>query len=305
MKNVLITGAKGFIGRNVAKHFKSKLYNVIGIDKEKWPEHQSKPYGIDIYIESDIDVPILKTLSIRFDLIIHCAGGSSVNYSFQNPQDDYNATVLSLVNTLEYMRLYNPSANLIYLSSAAVYGNPSTLPVSEDAPLNPLSPYGWNKLHAENLCKEYIALYNLKIAILRIFSTYGPGLRKQIFWDIYNKSLQNKSLQFFGSGIETRDFIYIDDLVGLIAQISEQANFTNNIYNCANGEQVTIKYIVTTLLKELEFEHDYGFNNETRLGDPIHWEANIKKIIDLGYKQNVSIENGITLLSNWFKNLDR
>ena len=112
------------------------------------------------------------------------------------------------------MRVYNPKAQLIYPSSPAVQGEHTNTPIKEDYVGKPASPYGYHKKIVEDLCQSYSEKYSLKISVVRLFSVYGNGLKKQLLWDAYNKiRYSSKEVEFWGTGEETRDFIHIEDVL--------------------------------------------------------------------------------------------
>ena len=154
---------------------------------------------------------------------------------------------------MDCIRKNSPASKFINLSSAAVYGNPKVIPIMEDTPLNPISPYGFHKEFAERICNEFSQLFGIKCLSLRIFSVYGPGLKKQILWDINKKIQESKEsrIELFGSGEESRDFIYVDDLVNAIQLIANKGDFKGEVYNVANGQEITIKEVATLFVNEI------------------------------------------------------
>ena len=196
--------------------------------------------------------------------------------------------------------MYSSNCKFINLSSAAVYGNPLSLPIYENDALHPVSPYGKHKKMAEEICAEFTNDFGLKTCNLRIFSAYGAGLKKQLLWDLYQKSLTG-NIELFGTGDETRDFIYIDDLLDVINLVANKATFDATCLNVANGIQVKIKDLVSLYLQELNFKGELNFIGSNRKGDPLNWEADITQIRSFGYQQNVSLEKGLEKYVEWLK----
>ncbi|NOT98961.1 MAG: NAD-dependent epimerase/dehydratase family protein, partial [Sideroxydans sp.] len=195
-KNVLITGAAGFIGRHIALEFAKQGWHVIGLGRGDWVDsHES---GLSAWHCSEVTLDALVQYAGKPDVIVHCAGGASVGFSVEQPAVDFDLTVKTTSNVLEYIRLYTPATRLVYPSSAAVYGQVKTLPIIETAHLNPVSPYGVHKLMAESLCQLYAKEFGLSVAMVRLFSIYGNGLRKQLLWDACKKLCQGKK-EFFGT----------------------------------------------------------------------------------------------------------
>jgi dTDP-glucose 4,6-dehydratase/UDP-glucose 4-epimerase len=187
------------------------------------------------------------------------------------------------------------------MSSAAVYGNPEKLPISESFACRPLSPYGKHKLFAEEICAEYYEYFGIKTCSLRIFSAYGPGLRKQILWDIYQKSLQADTISLFGTGKETRDFVYINDIVDAIDKVVLAGNFNAGIYNVGSGREITIRELTEIFLEEVDYRGKLIFSGNERMGDPINWQADISLVRTLEYEPKYSIKAGIKQYIQWLK----
>lgn len=295
---VFIIGSEGFIGSQLINFYLLKGYDVIGVDL--FEQSRSNITYHQLLINHDTLFDVLKQHS--FDYCINAAGNGDVNLSVLNPEQDFKSNTLFTFQILEGLRLYNPNCKFLYISSAAVYGNPDRLPVSESAPVNPISPYGWHKFLSENICKEYFELYNIQSAIVRPFSVYGPGLKKQIFWDIFNKSSnQNVTLELWGGGQEARDFIYINDLVVAIDLILSQPNLKAEIYNIASGEMTLINDVANLLLKNLGLNKSIVFNGLVHKGNPIQWKADISKLSNLGFCPSVKIDQGVSNLAVWLK----
>ena len=127
-----------------------------------------------------------------------------------DPFADFQRTVGSTAALLEYIRVDCPGAALVYPSSAAVYGHAVQLPMQEDGPLRPVSPYGVHKKFAEDLIRSHCVMFGLRASIVRLFSIYGEGFRKQLLWDACRKLLAGER-EFFGIGDETRDWLHVDD----------------------------------------------------------------------------------------------
>jgi dTDP-glucose 4,6-dehydratase/UDP-glucose 4-epimerase len=199
--------------------------------------------------------------------------------------------------------LHNSDCKLINLSSAAVYGNPESIPTNESSALKPLSNYGYHKKYAEEICNQYWNIYQIRSTSLRIFSAYGIGLKKQIFWDIFKKTENISTITLFGTVNETRDYIFIDDLVKAIELIIEKGDFNASVYNVSSGEQTHIQQAAEILLKSLNWKGKLIFNNENRIGDPLNWHADITKLKKLGFSPAFSINKGLEKVSEWMKNI--
>ncbi|MBT9145823.1 MAG: GDP-6-deoxy-D-mannose reductase [candidate division WS2 bacterium] len=301
IKNVLVTGVAGFIGSHFAEYYITHGYNVIGVDNK--PKDQIPITKLFEYNHLTLPDDQLHSLIQKHkpDICIHCAGGSSVGFSVENPYEDFNSSVLVTFHLLDSLRKFSPECKTIYPSSAAVYGNPISLPISENHPLKPISPYGHHKILCEAICNEFFQLYNLNIYILRIFSAYGPGLRKQILWDIFNKSKKGNQLVLYGTGKETRDFIYIDDIVNATDIILDSSGNTYDVYNIASGHETSIRELAELIVRELNIDISLVFSGVTKKGDPNNWRADISKIKKIGFEPRIGLKEGIFKLRDWFE----
>ncbi len=298
MSRILITGINGFIGSSLAKHYHDEGWEVYGIDMCAHEECAWNTYVCDIAHEDIVHI----LSECRPEVIVHCAGIANVSFSVEHPDEDFEANTVAVHRLLYAIHKAGlTDSRVLFLSSAGVYGQPESLPISENHKTNPISPYALHKTMAEDICSYFIKNYSMDIRIARIFSAYGPGLKKQIFWDMYNKILDTGKLELFGSGEESRDFIYIDDLIKALTIIVEAAKQDDYIYNVANGSQITIKDIARIFVEEYGEDIPVTFNHKNRTGDPDNWCADISRINGLGYSGSVSITEGISRYLTWVK----
>ena len=291
---ILITGAAGFIGNRLLEYFMRKGNQVIGWDRVAIGEYIKV---VDLMNETKV-VEELK--SFKPEIIVHCAGCADVHKSVLCPTDDYCGNVTITHNLLFAIHQAGiKKIRFVFLSSASVYGNPRILPITEDAELNPLSPYALHKVMCEDMCLFFIRNYGIDIKIARIFSAYGEGLRKQIFWDMYNKFIQTGKLDMFGSGNESRDYIHVDDVVQALYLLSISKT-EENFFNVANGYEITIKEVSELFASSYNIDSSIiQFNGIIREGDPLNWKADITRIKKIGYKQNVEIGKGMARYCEW------
>ena len=297
---VLVTGAHGFIGRHVARYYANKGWIVTGIGCGNWTTDEWRYWGLTSWLETEINLNSLMDCAQKPDLIIHCAGSAMVGVSLTEPYVDFNSNVTTTLDVLEYIRVYSPHTRLVYPSSAAVYGTVETLPISENSVLNPVSPYGFHKKIAEELCLSYAKNYSIPISIVRLFSVYGAGLRKQLFWDACLKA-HSGIYEFFGTGNETRDFICVKDVAELLYFAGKNVSPEVLIINGGSGIQVKVKDLIAQLFVELKCNKDPVFNLIQRIGDPMHYQADITKATLLGWFPKVSFDQGINNYVNWFE----
>jgi UDP-glucose 4-epimerase len=296
--NILIIGSQGFIGSGLSAFFSAKGFTVHGCDVMQNPVR-------DNYTLIDAEKPDFTALFRKntFDLCINASGSGSVAFAEKNPEADRRLNVRNVELLLESIRLHAPSCRFINLSSAAVYGNPAHLPIGEEHPLEPISVYGRNKLDSEESCLEYYAKYGIGTCSLRIFSAYGPGLKKQLFWDIYRQWKDHRLVQLSGTGRETRDFIFIDDLACAVDVVMNKSDFRADVINVASGTSVTVYEAAAILLNEFDLAHKLIFSGSARPGDPLNWKADIRKLTSMGFRNRVSLHSGLHRYAQWLKKL--
>jgi UDP-glucose 4-epimerase len=300
MNRAIIFGSSGFVGAALAKHLKTKGYFVAGCDVIN---SDAEKILNNFYLAEDNQESLNKIFSEQFDVCINCAGSASVAYSFENPFKDYELNTRIVFRILSAIKEVNKDCRFLNLSSAAVYGNPKELPIKETAEVKPVSPYGNHKFMSEMICRQFYAYFNIDTYSLRIFSAYGPGLKKQLFWDLYQKSLRSKNVSLFGTGNETRDFIYVDDLINAIELIAKSSNISSREINVANGEEIKIADAADCFYKNLDKSISLSFSGEDKPGDPKNWKADISILKSLGYKAEYNIEKGILEYIKWLNKL--
>lgn len=294
--NIIIIGSEGFIGSNLCKYFVGLEYNVYGADILEAPAVAKYTYVKVSRLSSEWEDVMQQ---INFDVCINAAGSGNVSYSVTHPLIDFEANTLDVIRILDSIKKHQISCKYLHISSAAVYGNSVSLPIKESSALQPISPYGYHKQMSEIVCKEYHHLFGIAVAIVRPFSIYGVGLKKQLLWDICNKLTVQKEVILFGTGDESRDFIHISDFVNVLKIIIDKSNFAGDIYNAASGIETTIKSIA--LIFESEYAKKIHFNGERKAGDPINWKADIEMIKEIGFLPKANLEISIRAYIKWFK----
>ena len=296
----LIIGSKGFIGQHLKKFLITQQHQVWGADVVVDYAHVEHYFLIDA---TNADYHSIFQEQV-FDICINCSGAASVPDSLQHPMRDYNLNAVNVFRLLDAIRMYQPACRFINLSSAAVYGNPLVLPITENTSAAPVSPYGFHKRMSEQVCEEFFRFFGIATCSLRIFSAYGEGLKKQLFWDLFQKAKSTESISLFGTGKESRDFIYIDDLVQAIYLVAQRFDFKGQAINIANGRQEFIEDCVKTFYGFFDKAVQYQFMGQGRAGDPNNWVADISMLEQLGYKQQHYLATGLKKYYEWIKATD-
>ena len=297
---VLITGAYGFIGRHVARLYGEKGWKVLAMGHGGWSREEWNDWNIDEWHTCDITIDSLLTYAGEPDVIVHCAGGGSVGFSVSHPFQDYERTVNTTAHVLEFVRLHAPKAAVVYPSSAGVYGTVKTIPILEETSLSPVSPYGVHKIMSEDLCRSYGRHFGVSSAVVRLFSVYGTGLRKQLLWDSCIKLSSNETT-FFGTGKETRDLLHIQDASRLLFAAGEHASPKCPVVNGGSGTGTEVRAIVTEIFSGFKRTDQPVFTGSTRPGDPEHYAADITRALAWGWRPKVDWISGVREYAAWFQ----
>ena len=296
---VLVTGALGFIGRHVSRNLRSNGHRVIGIGHGDASANETAKIGIHAWLSGDVSRQALDALVEPIDLIVHCAGSSAVAASFNDPDSEILKNVVAAVEMLEFARHRKQPPRIVVLSSAAVYGTVTQLPISENVSPNPISPYGKSKLAIEQRCLYYGEKFGLEIAIVRFFSVYGRGLRKQLFWDACRK-LANGDSRFGGSGDERRDWLHVDDAVRLIDLAATRASAAVPIFNGGSGGSIKVREALEDIRALWPTPTpEISFSGVARLGDPPGYEADITEARALGWASKREFKDGLAEYVAW------
>lgn len=312
MARILITGAHGFIGKHLARHLAAQGHHVSGLGHGIWPPIEASRWGVQDWLNGDVQAANLRALQARSepDLVFHLAGGSTVGAAIANPREDFFRTVASTVELLEWIRLDLPRARLIAVSSAAVYGSGMNGPIVEDADGVPYSPYGHHKRMMELLCRSHGDAYGLDFRVARLFSVYGPELKKQLLWDMCTRLAAGESpLLLGGSGQELRDWTHVSDVVTALTQIAFDGDtaLRGQTLNLGTGVGTAVQAIAQTVVNAWHARSGAAdkpvlrFSGQSRPGDPFSLVADPTRLSRLGFKWNMAIDTGVASFVDWFR----
>jgi UDP-glucose 4-epimerase len=293
---IFVTGGAGFIGKHLVKFLITKGINVTIFDNFSNSERNSITYlknqGVRI-IEGDIrKIADIDNAVKDHDVVIHLAAKISVKESIENPSETFDVNVNGTKNVLNACEK-NHIRKIIVSSSAAVYGEslPNTK-LTEKSETHPISPYGESKMRMETEIKRFVEKHDVNYIILRFFNIFGLGQSSEyagVITKFIKKIEINKPLEIFGDGMQTRDFISINDVVDSI--FYSLKNRKNQTYNIASGNPITIKYLAELMISAYKKDLKIIYN-DVKKGDIRFSEADIslaKK--ELQYIPKYSIEN--------------
>jgi UDP-glucose 4-epimerase len=245
-KTVVVTGVAGFIGSRVAARMAAEGFTVVGVDDLSSGKQSNVPSSIDFIQGNLADTRTISKLPKSAELVLHLAGQSSGEMSFDDPVADLEKNTISTLHLISYGIGANIS-KLVYASSMSVYGNVPDAPIGEDEHVAPLSCYGVGKLAAEN----YLNVFGKQLSSvsLRMFNVYGPGqdmnnLRQGMVSIYMAQALTNKHIVVKGSLERFRDFIYIDDVVEAWFRAATFAGVVGNTINIGTGVRTTVAQVL-------------------------------------------------------------
>ena len=306
-KNIIITGGAGFIGTNLARTLADDN-NVTIIDDLSTGKIENIQDLINEnkikFIKGSItDLDLLKKSFKNVDYVFHQAALASVPQSFEDPVKTNNINLNGTVNVLIASRDNNVE-KVVWASSCAVYGDNTDLPLKETSSTNPLSPYAATKLAGELYANIFSNVYNLPIVSLRYFNVYGPwqnphGDYAAVIPLFISKILDDQPLVIYGDGKQTRDFIFVEDVVRANIFFAEKAE--NGVFNIGCGVKTSINEIAKMILKISNKNDTEIIYKEKREGDIKDSFSDISKMKKTGFKPEYSLEAGIRKTYNWFK----
>ncbi len=305
---VLVTGVAGFIGSHLSDRLRSLGLGVVGLDDFSNGHMENllnlrKDSGFELIRGSILNAKDVSKACKGVDSIFHMAAQSSVAKSTEDPIHDFELNTVGTLNVLECARKAG-IRTVISISSSTVYGE-APLPTPEDHPLRPVSNYGASKAAAEAYCHSYSSLYGLHIASLRYYNVYGPRSRKGVMFDFLHKlQKDNRRLEVLGSGDQTKDYLYIDDVIDATLIVASKGELKGEAYNVGSGECYTVKELVEIMLEIL------GLRDKTKihykgglswLGDVQKTKADITKLRRLGFVPRVGFERGLRAFVEWYQ----
>jgi UDP-glucose 4-epimerase len=302
---VLVTGGAGFIGSHIVDQLIADGHQVVVIDnlssgRREQVNKSASFHEIDLTSEQLTQVIIQE----RPQVIVHQAAQTRVDVSIDQPARDANTNIIGTINLLEGARQAG-TKKIVFASTAAVYGNPSYLPIDEQHPVQPLSGYGAAKSAAEHYLQIYHYLYGIDYTILRYANVYGlrqdPRGEGGVVSIFIDKILHNQPVTIFGDGEQTRDYVYVEDIARANLLAIERAN--GEVINVGTGVQTSIKQLIALFEKITKgsVRKEYG---PARSGDIQHsYFAGHKAKEHLSWEPQISLEEGLRRTFLYYRDL--
>jgi len=277
----LVTGGAGFIGSHLVDRLVNDGWRVRVIDNlstgrlENLAQYRGN-LGVEVMV-GDLKDPETCLRAVKgVDVVFHFAANPEVRVSAIEPKTHFGENIVATFNLLEAMRKRDIK-ELVFASSSSVYGEPSEIPVDENAPMRPVSVYGASKASCENLIHAYSRLYRVKSVALRYANVVGPRLRHGVIYDLLAKLRNDKSrLEILGDGTQVRSYIYIDDAVEATIRAYEKTSEGFEVFNVASEDWITVEEVARIILEELGLE-----NVEIAYKPMLHgvgWLGDVKRI---------------------------
>ncbi|MDF1539716.1 MAG: GDP-mannose 4,6-dehydratase [Candidatus Thorarchaeota archaeon] len=301
-KTALVTGCAGFIGSHLSEHLLLKGYKVIGVDNLRTGVRANMDGFLSNsnfeFHELDINDPELpEAITKEIDYVYHLAAIASVKISTEDPLLVHDVNVNGTLAILELARLRKVK-RFILASSAAVYGDPETLPIHEDTPLNPLSPYAASKIAAESYVAAYGRSFGIESAILRYFNVYGPRQENSEYSGVIaifsSAAARKQALRIEGDGLQTRSFLFVEDVVTATILAGESSSASEFIVNVSGTESISI-IALAKMIQEFALDSEIAIEHiAKRVGDIRDSIGNIERAKTiLGFHPSIPLELGL------------
>ena len=308
--NFLVTGGAGFIGSNLTNYLLQQGHCVAVIDDLSTGNlNNLKTSDLLSFIEGSVtDYDLMETIlsTHEFDYIFHLAAIASVADSVLRPIETHEINFLSVMYILDLIKKHQPNLKrLVFSSSAAVYGDDPQLPKTEEMAINPLTPYAVDKYAAEKILLNGTKLYGIKTSVVRFFNVYGPKQNPtseysgviSILLKKFNEARNTPNISFdlFGDGNQTRDFVYVDDVIKGLILVSEKAETVGHFYNIGTAVGTSLNEVISALTELFQVSINITYR-QARNGDIRHSRASIDKLNQLGFLPAYNITQGLTKL---------
>lgn len=305
---ILVTGGGGFIGSHLVDLLLSRGHHVTVLDDFS-TGHRNNLTRSDSklsVLEGDIrDTAIVDRAVSGVTAIVHLAAVASVQASVDDPVGTNQVNLVGTINLLEAAKKHDVK-RFVFASSAAVYGDVQTLPVSEDVPLSPLTPYAADKLSSEYYIDFFRRQHGLHPIVFRFFNIFGPRQDPSspysgVISIFMERAISGLPITVFGDGEQSRDFVYVADLVALLHRAVESEQLFDEPMNVGNGQSVSLNLLLSSIRQFSEKELDVYYS-DSRPGDIRHSRADNGRLRrNYSFESHITLADGLKLTYDWYK----
>lgn len=301
--NILVTGGAGFIGSHLTEELLAQGHQVIVVDDLSSGSMSNLPLdGKLIFIQKDILSCSPEDFPVRIDAVAHLAAIPSVVTSWDEPIKSHTSNLSATVSVLELCKKMGV-AKVVFASSAAVYGDIDRIPISEQAPTKPISPYGLQKLASEDYLRLFAGHFSISAVALRLFNVYGPRQRPDSAYSgvisIFSAAMRNnKPINIYGDGLQTRDFVFVKDVAKAfaLALTRQMDGGAFLVCNVATAKKISLLDLVEALRVNFpEWNSEIEFK-PSRPGDILESQADISRAKEIGFQPEFDIATGLERL---------
>jgi UDP-glucose 4-epimerase len=303
LTRVLVTGGAGFIGSNLVRTVREATgADVVVLDNLSSGYRENLDGQRVTFIQGDVrDAEAVRSAIDGCDTVFHLAASVGNTRSIDHPVTDSEINVLGTLQVLEAAR-HAGAGKVVYSSSAGIFGELKTLPIREDHPIDPDTPYGASKLAGEKLCLAYAKLYPIECVALRYFNVYGPHQRYDAYGNVIpifaHHVLRGEPITIYGDGEQTRDFVNVRDVAAANLAAARTAG-VSGAFNVASGTRITINRLAD-LVVAASGRHGDVVHGDPRKGDVRHSLADISAARQaFGYEPRVTLEAGLPEYMTW------
>ncbi|TFG31922.1 NAD-dependent epimerase/dehydratase family protein [Candidatus Thorarchaeota archaeon] len=307
----VVTGASGFIGSHLVEELLSSGYRVIGIDNLRTGNQENLIPALELskfqfFIGDILDESLYTKIPEHVDILFHLAAISSVRKSIEDPVHVNDVNVLGTVRMLELARRLDIE-HVVFSSSAAVYGDPEVMPVREEFPYDPLSPYAASKIAGEMYLKSYSKSYGIDTTILRYFNVYGPRQAYSEYSGVIsifiNQALSDLPITIEGDGLQTRSFIHVKDTVRATRLAGQRDSAESAVINISGPELISILDIARRIKRSVNGCTSEIVHKDARVGDvrdSIGSMERARKLLD--FSPEIPLDQGLKDTAQWYRN---
>jgi UDP-glucose 4-epimerase len=305
-RGVLVTGGAGFVGSRIVRRLLDDGVDVRVLDDFSTGLRSSLPDAADSLEVTDGSVADLATVQEAMagrDIVIHAAARNIV-LSTRDPREDYAVNIGGTLNVLLAARELRPD-KIVYTSSASIYGNPRYLPISEDEPVNLLSPYAVSKFAGEGYCHAFYESYSLPTAVVRYSNVFGPGQTPEnpycgVVAKLFSAALAGEPLLIHGDGQQTRDYTFVDDAVTATLSAAVSAKATGQAYNIGTGVETSVNRLAQLIVEISGSSSEPEYLDRRDIDNIRRRVVNIEKIRrELRWTPSATLEQGLRRTHAW------